>query len=62
MQVTLIDGKDSSEGSICHFIRVKLKFDNNVEQEEIFFLTKIDANHPWILGYEWLKQRNPLID
>jgi hypothetical protein len=62
MQVTLIDGKDSSEGSIRHFIRVKLEFDNNVEQEEIFFLTKIDANHPWILGYEWLKRRNPLID
>jgi hypothetical protein len=55
MQVMLIDGKDISEGRKHHFIRVKLEFDNNVEQEEIFFLTKIDANHPWILGYKWLK-------
>jgi hypothetical protein len=39
-----------------------LEFDNNVKQDKIFFLTKIDTNHPWILGYEWLKQRNPLID
>jgi hypothetical protein len=62
MQVTLIDGKDSSEGIIRYFIHIKLEFDNNVKQEEIFFLTKIDTNHPWIVGYEWLKQHNLLID
>jgi hypothetical protein len=62
MQVMLIDKIDSSEESIHYFIRVKLKFDNNVKQEEIFFLTKIDANYPRISGYKWLKRRNPLID
>ena len=62
IQVTLIDGKVSSEGNIRNFVRVKLLFENGIEQEETFFLTKIDAIHPWILGYEWLKRRNPLID
>ena len=62
IQVILIDGKGSSEGDIRHFIRAKLEFDNGITQEETFFLTKIDDNHPWILGYEWLRRRNPLID
>jgi hypothetical protein len=62
IQVTLIDGKGSTEGKIQHFIHVTLEFDNTLRQEEIFFLTKIDVNHPWILGYEWLKRRNPLIN
>jgi hypothetical protein len=46
IQVTLIDGKGSAEGKIQHFIRVTLEFDNTLYQEEIFFLTKIDVNHP----------------
>ena len=62
IQVTLIDGKDSSEGNIRHYVRVTLEFDNQIRQDEIFFLTKIDINHPWILRYEWLKRRNPSID
>jgi hypothetical protein len=62
IQVTLIDGKGSTEGKIRLFICVTLEFDNTLRQEEIFFLTKIDVNHPWILGYEWLKCQNPLIN
>ena len=62
IRVTLIDGNDSIAGLITHTTTLQLKFDDGSEQLEKFYLTKIDEEHPWVLGYDWLRRRNPEIN
>ena len=62
IRVTLIDGNDSVAGLITHFTTLQLIFEDGTEQLEKFYLTKIDEEHPWVLGYDWLRRRNPEID
>ena len=62
IRVTLIDGNDSIAGVITHTSTIQLRFDDGTEQLEKFYLTKIDEEHPWVLGYDWLKRRNPEIN
>ena len=52
IRVTLIDGNDSIAGVITHTSTLQLCFDNGTEQLEKFYLTKIDEEHPWVLGYD----------
>ena len=62
IRVTLIDGNDSVAGLITHYTTVQLTFDDGSRQLEKFYLTKIDEEHPWVLGYDWLRRRNPEIN
>jgi hypothetical protein len=62
IRVTLIDGNESVAGMITHTTTLQLQFDDGTEQTEKFYLTKIDEEHPWVLGYDWLKRRNPKIN
>ena len=55
IRVTLIDSNDSIAGVITHTSTLQLRFDDGTEQLEKFYLTKIDEEHPWVLGYDWLK-------
>ena len=55
IRVTLIDGNDSIAGVITHTSTLQLCFDDGTEQLEKFYLTKIDKERPWVLGYDWLK-------
>ena len=62
IRVTLIDGNDSIAGLITHTTMLQLLFEDGTEQIEQFYLTKIDKEHPWVLGYDWLRRRNPEIN
>jgi hypothetical protein len=62
IRVTLIDGNNSIAGVITHTTTLQLCFDDGTEQIEKFYLTKIDEEHPWVLGYDWLHRRNPEIN
>jgi hypothetical protein len=62
IRVTLIDGNDSIAGLITHTTLLQLLFEDGTEQIEKFYLMKIDKEHPWILGYDWLRRRNPEIN
>ena len=55
IRVTLIDSNDSIAGVITHTSTLQLCFEDGTEQLEKFYLTKIDEEHPWVLGYNWLK-------
>ena len=55
IRVTLIDGNDSIAGVITYTSTLQLRFDDGTEQLERFYLTKIDKEHLWVLGYDWLK-------
>jgi hypothetical protein len=60
--VTLIDGNEISSGTINQSLHCTLRFEDGNEQTEVFYLTKMDPEHPFVLGYEWLRRRNPVID
>jgi hypothetical protein len=60
--VTLIDGNNSIAGLITHTTTLQLLFEDGTEQIEKFYLTKIDEEHPWVLGYDWLRRCNPEIN
>jgi hypothetical protein len=62
IRVTLIDGNDSIAGLITHTPTLQLLFKDGTKQMEKFYLTKIDEEHPWILGYDWLRRHNPEIN
>ena len=62
IRVTLLDGNDLVAGVITHTSALQLHFDDGTEQLEKFYLTKIDEEHPWVLGYDWLKRQNPEIN
>jgi hypothetical protein len=47
---------------ITHTTTLQLLFEDGTEQIEKFYLTKIDEEHPWVLGYDWLRRRNPEIN
>jgi hypothetical protein len=53
IRVTLIDGNNSIAGVITHTTTLQLRFDDGTKQIEKFYLTKIDKEHPWVLGYDW---------
>jgi hypothetical protein len=57
-----MDGNDSIAGVITHTTTLQLCFDDGTEQIEKFYLTKIDEEHPWVLGYDWLHRCNPEIN
>ena len=62
IRVILIDGQKTGSGHITHYTFLKLQFENEMEQEEMFYVTKLDHEHPLVLGFEWLERHNPIID
>jgi hypothetical protein len=60
--ITLIDGNDSIAGLITHTTMLQLLFKDGTEQIGKFYLTKINEEHPWVLGYDWLRRYNPEIN
>jgi hypothetical protein len=62
IRITLIDGNNFIAGVITHTTILQLHFDDGTEQIEKFYLTKIDEEHPWVLGYNWLHRCNPEIN
>jgi len=55
-----IDESDNSGGSITHFARLQMKIEEHEEELE-FLLTNL-GHEKIILGTEWLRRHNPIID
>jgi hypothetical protein len=62
INLTLIDGEGTSSGQVMHYTDVELTLDNGLKQIRCFLLTKINAAHPFVLGFDWFKSCNPIID
>ena len=56
----LVDGRESSGGSITHEIELSIQIDNHSERT-LFQVTKL-SDYPLILGKAWLDQHNPSIN
>jgi hypothetical protein len=62
INLTLIDGEGTSSGQVTQYTDVELTLDNGLKQVRRFLLTKINNTHPFVLGFDWFKSCNPLID
>jgi hypothetical protein len=62
LHLLLIDGEQTSSGCVTHYTDIELTLKNGLKFTQRFLLTRINSTHPFVLGYDWFKRLNPMID
>jgi hypothetical protein len=62
LQLLLINGEESSAGTVTHYTDLELTLRNGLKFIQRFLITQLNSTHPLVLGYDWFHKWNPNID